>query len=171
MYKKDIPLMPVYFDRYIDKVQDVSHQEALSISLKELEDLPLSKWEDHGDQVYAPGKWTLKQVLQHCIDVERVFMYRTLSFARGDRQKMLTMDESLFAENADVNHRTLYSLIEEYKLVRMGFIALVESFTPEMLLKSGLNASGNEISVLAMIFTVLGHQKWHFDIVGERYFA
>lgn len=93
MKKSAIKKMPEYFDRYINLTDDVTYLEALEISMKELTELPLEKWKALGEKVYAPGKWTARDILQHLIDTERVFSYRMTAFARGDQQQMLSFDE------------------------------------------------------------------------------
>ncbi|MEO8515806.1 MAG: DinB family protein [Flavobacterium sp.] len=170
MKKSDIPKMPEYFDRYINLTEDLPFMEVQQKSLKELEDLPIEKWKSLGDSVYAPGKWTAKDLLQHMIDTERVFTYRMTAFARSDSQKMLAFDEDLYANNADANRRTIEDLVAELILVRKNYIALYQSFSPEMLLKSGKGFNGAEYSVLAIAFMIPGHQLWHFKVMEERYF-
>jgi hypothetical protein len=170
MKKSDIKTMPEYFDRYINLTDDVTYMEALTISLKELENLPIEKWKALGETVYAPGKWSAKDMLQHFIDTERVFTYRMTAFARQDGQNMLSFDEDLFAKNAHANRRTIDDLLEELILVRKGYIAMYKSFTPEMMQLSGKGYNGDEYSVLSMAFMIAGHQRWHFKIMDERYF-
>lgn len=170
MNKSDITKMPEYFDRYIDLTDDLTYMEALQLSLTELENLPIEKWKALGEQIYAPGKWTAKDVLQHLIDTERVFTYRMTAFSRSDSQKMLAFDEDLYAQNADANRRNIDDLVAELILVRKSFIALYQSFSPEMLLRSGKGYNGLEYSVLSIGFMIPGHQRWHFKVVEERYF-
>lgn len=170
MKKSDISKMPDYFDRYIHLTDDVPFMEALQISLVELENLPIEKWKALEENVYAPGKWTAKDLLQHLIDTERVFTYRMTAFSRSDSQKMLAFDEDSYAHNADANRRTIADLIAELILVRKNYIALYQSFSPEMLLRSGRGYDGSEYSVLAMAFMIPGHQRWHLKVVEERYF-
>lgn len=170
MNKSAIPKMPEYFDRYINLTEDLPFMEVLQISLNELENLPIQKWKDLGETVYAPGKWTTKDLLQHMIDTERVFSYRMTAFSRSDSQRMLAFDEDSYANNADANRRTIEDLLEELILVRKNYIALYQSFSPEMLLKSGQGFDGNKYSVLAMAYMIPGHQRWHFKVMEERYF-
>ena len=87
MKRSEITL-PEYFDRYINKCDDVTILEALQQSLQELENAPIEKWKQLGDKVYAPGKWTIREILQHLIDTERVFSYRATAFSRGDENVM-----------------------------------------------------------------------------------
>ena len=170
MKKSDILKMPEYFDRYIDLAEDVSVVESLRVSLHELENAPLERWKALGDTVYAPGKWSVKDILQHYIDTERVFVYRITAIARGDKQKMLPYDEELFAQNAEANRRSIDDLLEELILIRKATILLFESFTPEMLQQEGNGFNGVTYSPLALGFMLAGHQRWHFRVLEERYY-
>jgi hypothetical protein len=170
MKKSHINPMPKYFDRYINLADDVELKEALKISLDELNNLPIEQWKAIGDKTYAEGKWTIKEILQHLIDAERIFTYRALCFARGETVQLPSFDEANYAKNASTNHRTLEDLITELTSVRLSFSLLYESFTPEMLLCSGHGFKGI-YSVLAIGFIVAGHQRWHFKIIEDRYMA
>ena len=168
MKRTDINPMPEYFDRYINKTDDVDHLEALEIGLRELAQLPLDTFRAVGDNVYAPGKWTIKEILQHMIDTERVFDYRAVAFARGETGQVLSFDEELYVKNSDANRRTLDELVEEMKIVRRSVIALFGSFTKEMLMMTGVGFRG-PYSVLSIAFIIAGHQRWTMDVVKERY--
>lgn len=169
MKKDQINPMPEYFDRYINKVDDVPLLKALDISLKEIETLPLDLFETLGDNVYAPGKWTIKDILQHMIDTERVFTYRATAFSRKEPGQVLSFDENLYVENANANSRALTDIIHEMKIVRSSFIELYKSFSDEQLLRKGRGAT-SEYSVLSIGFIIPGHQRWHLDVIKERYF-
>ena len=170
MKKSDIKKMPEYFDRYINFTDDVTYLEALEVSLKELENAPIEKWKALGDKVYAEGKWTVKDILQHYIDTERVFTYRITAIARGDKQKMIPYDEEVFATVALANKRTIPDLHEELLLVRKGTIAMYKSFTPEMLHQQGNGFNEMHYCPLALGFMLAGHQRWHFKVLEEKYF-
>ena len=169
MKKSSIQNMPEYFDRYINLADDVDHLDALRVGLHELESIPLDRWKSLGDAVYAPGKWTLKDILQHCTDTERVFAYRTLCFARGDQQKLNTYEEDDYAIAAIATNRTWESLMEEAILVRKSSIALFASFTDKMLHQSGIGMNNIHYSALSIAFMIPGHQRWHFKVIEERY--
>jgi DinB superfamily len=171
MKKSDIKKMPDYFDRYINLTDDVTYTEALAISLQELENAPIEKWKALGNKVYAEGKWTIKDILQHYIDTERVFTYRITAIARGDKQKMTPFDEEMFAQNTTANHRSVEDLLGELMLVRKGTIAMYQSFTPEMLHQQGNGYNGMQYCPLALGFMLAGHQRWHFRILEERYYG
>lgn len=171
MTKSEILHMPEYFDRYIALAEDLPVVESLKISLDELENAPITIWNALGDKVYAPGKWTIKDILQHYIDTERVFVYRITSIARGDQQRLLGYEEDEYAANASTTHRTLEDLLDELKLVRRATIAMFSSFTPEMMQRQGFGVSGVQYGPLALGFMLAGHQRWHFRVMEERYYS
>lgn len=168
MKRSDINPMPTYFDRYIDQVDDIEFSEALQQSLVELDNAPLEHWRAVGTQVIAAGQWTVNDTLQHLIDTERVFSYRALAFARGEKERVTSFDEAAYAAAANANQRDIADLIAELKAVRQAFAHLFASFTDEMLQRGGQGFKG-EYSVLSIGFTILGHQRHHFKILAERY--
>lgn len=171
MTKSDIKIMPEYFDRYIALADDhLNVVETLELSLQELNDAPLEIWIALGDQVYAEGKWTVRDTLQHYIDTERVFVYRILSIARGDKQKMLPYDENEFANNAGAIRRPMEEILEELKLIRKATIMMFKSFTDEMLMQNGHGYNGMQYGPLALGFMLAGHQRWHFKVLEEKYY-
>jgi hypothetical protein len=87
MKRSDINPMPAFFDRYINLIADIELNVALQQSLEAAENFPMDKWKALGDRVYAPGKWTIKDMIQHITDTERIFAYRALRFARKDSTK------------------------------------------------------------------------------------
>jgi hypothetical protein len=170
MYKSDITTMPEYFDRYIALTKDVSVVDALKISLEELQNAPLDKWRNLGENTYAKGKWTVKDMIQHVIDTERVFAYRITAIARGDKQNMLPFDEEDYGKNALANRRNLEEIVEELILIRKANILLFQSFTNDMLQQDGNSFNGMKYSPLALGFAIVGHQQWHFNVLEERYY-
>jgi hypothetical protein len=169
MTRSKLNPMPEYFDRYINQCDDVDCIEAIQISIKELENAPIDKWKSLGDKVYAPGKWTIKDILQHLIDTERIFGYRALAFARNEKKKMLSFDEDSYAKTANANARTLESLIAEQMISHQSLLHMYQSFSPEVIAKMGKRATGT-YSVEAIGFILPGHQRWHFGILEDRYF-
>ena len=167
MTRSQLSPLPEYFDRYINMADDVTLQEAFAISLQELENTSIEKWETLGNKVYAEGKWTVKDILQHLTDTERVFSYRALSFARGEKNVM-PFDEENYGKTANANIRTIQDLIAEAIVVRKSTIQLYQSFTNQMLNNTGIGFKG-EYSVHAIGFIFAGHQRWHFKILEEKY--
>lgn len=170
MKKEDIKKMPEYFNRYINLTDDVTYLQALEISLKELENVPVKKWKALGDKVYAKGKWTIKDILQHFIDTERVFTYRVTAIARGDKQIMNPYNEKVFATAALANRRGLDDLLDELLILRKGTIMMYKSFIFEMLHQQGNGFNGMQYCPLALGFMLAGHQRWHFKVLEEKYF-
>lgn len=140
---------------------------ALRTGLDELEHAPVDDWERIGDRVYAPGKWTVKDILQHLIDTERVFSYRATSFARGEAD-VKGYEEDDYARMAQATQRTLSDLLEEAIALRRSTILQFRSFTPEMLQRRGQGFKGS-YTVHDIGFILAGHQRWHFGIIQERY--
>lgn len=170
MKKSDIKKMPDYFDRYINLSEDVDVVESLQISLQELVNAPLEKWKALGEKVYEPNKWTIKDIIQHFIDTERVFTYRITAIARGDKQKMIPYDEDTFAKSAMANRRSIVDLLEELILIRKSTIKLFQSFTHDMLHELGNGYNGIQYCPLSLGFMLAGHQRWHFRILEEKYY-
>ena len=127
---------------------------------------PLS--EEKMNYAYAPGKWTIKDMLVHLSDTERIFVYRALRFSRGDETPLPGFEESLFAANARANEREKEDIIREYSLVRESSIAFVESLSDEALDRRGL-ANNNLLSVRYIVNLIYGHHKHHLNILRERY--
>jgi hypothetical protein len=168
MTRSQLNPMPEYFDRYINLTDDVEIAAALQISLQELQQAPVEKWNALGEKVYAPGKWTVKDVLQHLIDTERVFSYRATAFSRCERDVM-SFDEELYGKNANANARTIVDLLEEAVCLRQSFIHLYKSFSNGMLLRTG-NGFKGPYSVGSIGFIIAGHQRWHLKILQEKYY-
>ncbi len=168
MKRSQLDHLPEYFDRYINKCDDVDILEAIRISIDELDRFPVDKWKTLGDHVYAPGKWTVKDILQHLIDTERVFTYRALAFARGEAAVLPSYDEDSYAALAATSNRTLEDLVEELRLVHLSFLKMFSSFSEEALRRMGTAFKGT-YSTASIGFCMPGHQRWHMAILEERY--
>ena len=117
---------------------------------------------------YAEDKWTIKDILQHIIDVERIFAYRSLRFARKETVKLAGFEVDDYGQTAMGNSRSMEDLIKEYEINRTSTQLLFKSFSDEMLKEIG-TASGIQISVRAMGFKLIGHDLHHCQIIRERY--
>lgn len=160
-----------YFETYIAPLSDreESMLELMEVSAQSFVELLLDLPEEKEQYRYAEGKWTIKELLLHVIDTERIFQYRALRFARNDQTELPGFDQDVFNDFAEANGRTLQSLIDEFVAVRQASITLFASFSDEALLRMG-QASGNGISVRALGYLVTGHQLHHQRIFEERYF-
>jgi uncharacterized damage-inducible protein DinB len=119
---------------------------------------------------YAPGKWSIREVIGHLIDAERVFTYRALTFARADRTPLPGFDEKLWADSSNADSRTLKSLLEELKAVRSATLALFRGFNQQQLTRTGI-ASGHSVSVRGLVYVTTGHERHHATILRQRYLA
>jgi uncharacterized damage-inducible protein DinB len=168
IYKPTETVAPFY-QRYINQVPDdgnlLIHLEDIFSETEELIQ-PLS--EDKMNFRYAPGKWTIKDMLVHMSDSERIFIYRALRFSRGDETALAGFEESLFAEYARANEREKEDILREFSLVREASIAFVESLSDEALNRKG-TANGYPVSVRLLINMIYGHHKHHLNILRERY--
>jgi uncharacterized damage-inducible protein DinB len=117
---------------------------------------------------YAPGKWTLKEVLGHLIDDERIFAYRALCVARADMRPLPGFDEKDYVAATSFESRTFADLLREYTIVRESTIAFFESLTPTEWLRRGV-VNGYEASVRGLVFHIAGHELHHLRIIRERY--
>lgn len=120
---------------------------------------------------YAPGKWTLCEVLGHLCDTERVFSYRALRIARGDQTPLAAFDENLFAANAPYAEADPAGLIEELRLLRATTLTLYERLEPEAWLRTGTSSGHHPYSVRAFAYLTAGHERHHLRILRERYAA
>ncbi|HET8962297.1 MAG TPA: DinB family protein [Chitinophagales bacterium] len=117
---------------------------------------------------YAEGKWTIKEIIGHIIDTERIMSYRALCIARGDTQQLPGFEENEYAVASNANDRTLNDLLNEMDVMRKSTIALMRSFTSEMIISRG-NANKHPITVNAVCRVMAGHELHHLSIIKERY--
>lgn len=159
---------PAYFDRYISRVDTDTLAEAITKYSADLEKFYTNLPETKADYAYAPGKWTLKEVLQHIIDTERVMSYRLLRIARNDKTPLASFDENSFAQFAGASTRSLDELKEEFKAVRKASDLLIRSLNEEQLSRSG-TASNLPVTANAVGYIIFGHLLHHKAITEERY--
>jgi len=159
-----------YFKTYLDPLKDRNDSllEMMEDSGQKMVEMLLELPEEKETHRYAPGKWTIKEMLQHIIDTERVFQYRALRFSRNDKSELPGFDQDLFNDNAEANKRSLQKLIDEFIAVRQSSITLFSGLSDEALQRMG-KASGNMISVRAIGYLVTGHQLHHQRVFLERY--
>ncbi|WP_310560710.1 DinB family protein [Flavobacterium sp.] len=153
---------------YIKALDGVNLIEELEISLhdfiKFVQNIPMDKF----DYRYAEGKWTIKDIIQHIIDAERIFGYRALRISRNDKTPLPGFEENDYVENTNANGRSIQELLTEFSAVRHSSLLLFKSFSSAQLTRMGI-ASNHPISVRAIGFLIIGHLKHHQKIFGERY--
>jgi hypothetical protein len=163
--------LPNFFDRYILLSSDnIQLLEALDMSSPKKLFADVEKYKAIGDGIYAPNKWTLKDIVQHCVDTERIMSYRALCFARNDDTVLPSFDENVYAKNTNLENRTIESLLTEFEILRRSTIDLFGNMDKTMLLRKG-TANMTRISPLALGFVIAGHAKHHESIIRERYFS
>ncbi|MCH5597716.1 DinB family protein [Niabella ginsengisoli] len=159
---------PSFYQPYVEQVKEANTKTMLSKSLIELTTFLQSIPESKADFAYDEGKWTVKEVLQHCIDTERIFAYRALCHARGEQQHLPGFEQNAYADLAKVANRSLASLIEETILVRRTTVMLFQSFTEEDLLRIGF-VGENLIKTFCWAYIVAGHFMHHQNILINKY--
>ncbi|MDX6189372.1 DinB family protein [Flavobacterium sp. Fl-318] len=156
------------FAGYVREAGEVNLIEELEISLhafiKFVQNIPMDKF----DYRYAEGKWTIKDIIQHIIDTERIFAYRALRFSRYDKTPLQSFDENEYVENTNSNGRSIQDLLTEFSALRHSNLLFYKSLSAEQLKAIG-TASNNLISVRALGFVIIGHQKHHQNVFQERY--
>jgi uncharacterized damage-inducible protein DinB len=153
---------------YIKAAGNVELIDELEICLHDfirfVQNIPMDKF----DYSYAEGKWTIKDIIQHIIDTERIFVYRALRISRNDKTPLPGFEQNDYVENTNAHTRSIQDLLAEFSAVRQSTLFLFKSFSEEQLKRLGI-ASANEVSVRALGFIIIGHQKHHQKVFEERY--
>lgn len=161
---------PPYFERYISLVPEDSLTDALHDQQPIISNFFSRITEEKSGYAYQEGKWTIKELLQHVIDTERIFNYRALAIARGEKQSLPGFEENEYATASEANNRSWNDLVEEFKAVRKATVFLINSFTNKMIESQGF-ANEKAVSVNALGFIIVGHVYHHVNIVELRYLA
>lgn len=166
----DLQSVPLFYQTYVKHVHHVPLIDILQNSQHRLQDLLTSIPEEKGKFRYEAGKWSIKELLCHMMDAERIFCYRALRFSRNDKSELHGFDENTYAPLANAHSRTIAQLAREMHNLRISTLDFFRSLTPEMLERTG-KANNTEISVKALGFVVAGHETHHTLILQERYLA
>ena len=157
-----------FYAPYLNALGEVNLIEELEISLHDfirfVQNIPMDKF----DYRYAVGKWNIKEIIQHVIDTERIFAYRALRISRNDQTPLPGFDENEYVNNTEAANRSIQDLLTEFSAVRHSNLFLFKSFSEEQLKRIG-TASNAAVSVRAIGFIMIGHQKHHQKIFNERY--
>lgn len=157
-----------FYGRYIQLVPDGDIVSILRDQIAGTAGLLRSAPSDRADFAYAPGKWTLKQVVGHMTDVERVMSYRALRFSRNDTTELPGFDENDWVANSNFAGRTLSDLVDEFEAVRAATIHLAKHLDADASSRRG-TANGQGVSVRALLYIIAGHELHHAALVRERY--
>jgi hypothetical protein len=170
MTRADLNTVPDFHKRYVEHVKEYDVLDALIISSKETLKLVRSIPETKGDHKYAPGKWSIKELLCHMMDTERILAYRALRFARNDKTPLHGFEENDYAPQANAGNRTIKKIADEMERLRQTTYDLFVNLTPEMLQRSGM-ANNLELSVINLGYIISGHESHHRKILKERYLS
>jgi len=169
MTKPEKKEYPEFFQTYINALEaEDSLLNHLETSLKYFEEVLLEIEFGKQEYRYAEGKWTVKEIVQHLIDVERVFVYRALRYSRKDSGPLLSFDENSFVSNYDINKRNFDDMLNEFTLLRRSTIFMFQDFEEEILDITG-KVGDQSISVRAIGYICSGHVMHHLKVIKERY--
>jgi uncharacterized damage-inducible protein DinB len=162
--------VPHFYKNYVKQIEETDLIQALRISGHRMLELVHFIKEEKSDYRYDDGKWSIRELLCHVIDAERIFAYRALTFARNDQTNLPGFEENDYAPQANASGRSLKKIADEMAHLRVSTIDMFESFTPEMLTRKG-SANKNELSVISLGFIIAGHETHHRKILMERYLS
>ena len=157
-----------YYETYVSLVDETDVVTVLQNQLTEMQNLLAGITEEKGAYAYAENKWTIKELIGHLSDGERIFAYRALRISRADLTPLEGFEQDGYIENSNFNNCRLADLAEEFTLLRRANILFFKSLTDEAWLRRG-TASGAEISVRALGFIIIGHVRHHANILRARY--
>ena len=159
-----------YYDRYLAAVPEGDVFQLLERGVEKLAILLDDLTEEQSGYRYAADKWTIKEVVVHMIDVERVFAYRALRFSRNDETPLPGFEQDDYVREGNADERTLRDLLHEYRAVRAATLALFRGMNDVMLERRGV-ANGAEMTVRAVPWIIVGHERHHVEILKQRYLA
>lgn len=168
MHKIDLSQVPTFYHNYIQLVTEPSLSDAFAQHTTELFSFLKGIDEEKWTYRYAEGKWSIKEVVQHLIDAERIFNYRSLTFARKDAIALPGFKETIYAQHSKADKRTKEDLIKELNIVQKSSQMLFSSFDDEALEQKGV-MNGNNVYVEAIGYIIIGHARHHKNILQERY--
>lgn len=159
---------PDYFTGYINEVQGNDPLRNLENQYQEIQSLLQNLSEEEAVSTYETGKWSIKEVLGHIIDSERVMAYRALCIARKEKKPLPGFEQDDYVKAANFNERKLLNLLEDYRIVRKSTMILFNNFTEEMYNQKGI-ANEGKVTVLSLLYIIAGHEFHHLKILKERY--
>ncbi|WP_422359141.1 DinB family protein [Reichenbachiella sp.] len=157
-----------FFAGYVSQVENNDVLEMVKSQKGEFIEFIQAIPDDRYNYAYAEGKWTIKQLLRHIIDAERMFGYRAMSIARGEKAKLPGFDDHLYVRMADDSKNSIEEMLKEFEVLREGHIQMICNFTSQATERMG-NANGTDVSVRAIIYIIAGHVAHHKQIITERY--
>ena len=157
-----------YYDRYITLVPEGNLVDILADQQRDTMRMLRSVDDERGLYAYAPGKWTIKEVIGHLSDAERIFAYRALRFARADGQPVAGFDENAYVPAGRFNERPIADLADEFQAIRSATVHLFRYLDEDEMARRGI-ANSHPISVRALGFVIAGHERHHAKLLRDRY--
>lgn len=159
----------VYYQRYIDKLgNNIELRKGFEVGKQVMLNFFRNIPEDKQNYRYEPDKWSIKEILQHLIDTERIFLYRCFRIARRDKTPLAGYDQNVYIDPSGADNKTMEELLQEFEINRNNSISLLLSLSDNNLTFIG-NSNGGEMSARAAAFTIIGHDIWHMEVIKERY--
>jgi len=168
MSKEWLENVPAYFDGYLKLVSEENMLDAMNNTWNELREWAKEVDESKASYAYEEGKWTINTLLQHIVDTERIFQYRSLSIARGEMNELPGFDHNSYAKNSNTEHRKLSSILKEFDSVRQSSIDLFKSFTENNMKYKGM-ANGFVVQPVLYGYLISGHLRHHLGVLKSRY--
>ncbi|MSR05891.1 MAG: DinB family protein [Gemmatimonadetes bacterium] len=161
---------PPYFAQYIEQVPDGDVIDLLKSQVEDtMKTLSAVKEAEAGFR-YAPGKWSIREVVGHVVDTERIFVYRAVCFARGETNPLPGFDENVYAANSGADGKSLVAHLDEFRTQRAATVSFLSGLSAEALLRRG-TANSREYVMRAIPFIIAGHERHHLGVIKERYLA
>jgi hypothetical protein len=157
-----------YYDKYVSKVPEGDVLALLQSQNEETAALLCKVPEPRAGFRYAPDKWSIKEVVGHLCDTERIMTYRALRIGRGDTKPLPGFEQDDYIKTANFDSRTLADLVSEFQLIRQTTLALFRNFDEAALVRTG-TASDSPVSTRALVYIVAGHERHHVQILREKY--
>ena len=157
-----------YYEGYVSLVPEGDIESTLTGQPAEMRSLIETLPEERGSYAYADGKWTIKELLSHVIDGERIFSYRALRISRGDKTPIEGFEQDDYIATSNANNRTFADLLEEFRLERQANLHLIRNISEDGSQRMG-TASGNPVSARAIAYIMAGHVRHHIGVLKERY--
>jgi uncharacterized damage-inducible protein DinB len=159
---------PSYYATYINRVTGDDLIESLENNFNTTKELIKSLNDDQLNYRYAEGKWSIKEILVHVMDAERIFAYRALRFARQDKTNLPGFEENDYVPASNASQRNINNILDEFAALRKSTIELFKNFDEKQLSQSG-TANNNRISVCSLAYVIAGHELHHINVIRERY--
>lgn len=158
-----------FYENYINKLtQNLDLREGFIIGKEKVYDFFNAITEDKLLYKYASDKWTIKEVFQHIIDTERIFIYRCFRISRGDKTSLMGFDQNVYIKPSKANQKSIKQLLDEFVTTRDYSISIINSLSDDDLKTIGISSDSN-MSARVAAFIIIGHETWHIDIIKERY--